>query len=92
MSTSRPLACRPVIDASAHAVGIATFAGEQILDVWYPDPHSLESAHLKDLEGFDEPRNVERRVIETTIPDLSAPPGGPADAYLRLHLLSHRVH
>jgi 2,3,4,5-tetrahydropyridine-2-carboxylate N-succinyltransferase len=30
-------------------------------------------------------------VVETVIDDLSLPPAGPEDAYLRLHLLSHRV-
>ncbi len=78
--------------AGAHAVGIATFSGEDILDVWYPDPHSLEKAHLERLEGRDDPRGVTRRVIETYVPDLSEAPGDPADAYLRLHLISHRIH
>lgn len=31
-------------------------------------------------------------MVEVTIDDLSHPPSDPADAYLRLHLLSHRVH
>lgn len=79
-------------DAGAHAVGIATFAGEQVLDVWYPDPHSIDAAHLERLEGADEERGVRRVIIETYIPDLSRPPTDPQDAYLRLHLLSHRVH
>lgn len=79
-------------DAGAHAVGIATFAGEQVLDVWYPDPHSVDAAHLERLEGADEGRGVRRVIIETYIPDLSKPPTEPQDAYLRLHLLSHRVH
>lgn len=73
-------------------MGIATFSGPDILDVWYPDPHSVDSAHLGDLEGHDEERRVESRVIETYIPDLGQPPKDAADAYLRLHLLSHRVH
>ncbi len=79
-------------DAGAHAVGIATFAGEAILDVWYPDPHSVDAAHLEKLVGEDSARGVERRLVETRIPDLGVPPADPADAYLRLHLLSHRVH
>ncbi len=28
----------------------------------------------------------------TEISDLSSPPTDPADAYLRLHLLSHRIY
>jgi 2,3,4,5-tetrahydropyridine-2-carboxylate N-succinyltransferase len=35
---------------------------------------------------------VETRVVTTVIDDLSQPPSTPADAYLRLHLLSHRVY
>ena len=79
-------------EAGAHAVGIATFADEEILDVWYPDPHSVDAAHLENLVGSDDARGVTRRIVETRIPDLSAPPKDPADAYLRLHLISHRVH
>ena len=78
--------------AGAHAVGIATFADDDVLDVWYPDPHSVDAAHLEKLVGRDEARGVERRIVETRIPDLSERPSDPADAYLRLHLISHRVH
>ena len=79
-------------DAGAHAVGIATFSGDQVLDVWYPDPHSLDAAHLEALEGRDEERRVDRRIIEMFIPDLGTAPATPEDAYLRLHLISHRIH
>lgn len=79
-------------EAGAHAVGIATFAGDDILDVWYPDPHSVDTAHLEKLVGPDLERGVDRRIVETRIPELSKPPRDPADAYLRLHLISHRVH
>ncbi len=79
-------------EAGAHAVGIATFAGDDILDVWYPDPHSVDTAQLEKLVGPDLERGVDRRIVETRIPELSKPPRDPADAYLRLHLISHRVH
>ena len=79
-------------EAGAHAVGIATFADEEILDVWYPDPHSVDAAHLENLVGSDDARGVVRRIVETRVPDLNAPPDDPADAYLRLHLISHRIH
>jgi len=81
-----------VTEAGAHAVGIATFADEEILDVWYPNPHSVDAAHLENLVGEDIGRGVVRRIVETRIPDLNTPPKDPADAYLRLHLISHRVH
>lgn len=78
-------------DKSAHSAGLATFSGEKILDVWYPDPRSASTEAIEPLEGTDDTRGVERRVVITEIPDLNEPPNEPADAYLRLHLLSHRV-
>ena len=79
-------------EAGAHAVGIATQAGDELLDVWFPDPHSVEAARLEKLVGDDTDRGIQRKIVETYIPDLSVPPADPADAYLRLHLLSHRIH
>ena len=76
---------------SARAVGLASYAEEEILDVWYPNPHD-DSIDLSDLESTDSIRMVQRRVVATEIPDLSQPPGDPLDAYLRLHLLSHRIY
>ncbi|HEX9848165.1 MAG TPA: 2,3,4,5-tetrahydropyridine-2,6-dicarboxylate N-succinyltransferase [Acidimicrobiia bacterium] len=80
-----------MIKDSVKAVGLATLAGEKVLDVWYPDPLD-DSADLSGLETIDEARKVEQQAVVTLIPDLSRPPIDPADAYLRLHLLSHRVH
>lgn len=76
---------------SVKAIGIATYSGDRILDVWYPDPTD-DNADLSSLAMVDEARRVETRVVTTTIDDLSQPPADPADAYLRLHLLSHRVY
>jgi 2,3,4,5-tetrahydropyridine-2-carboxylate N-succinyltransferase len=76
---------------SAEATGIATFSGDRVLDVWYPDPLSTDDTPVADLVGHDAARGVLRRVVTTVISDLSSPPRGPEDAYLRLHLLSHRV-
>ncbi len=76
---------------AARAVGIATYSGEKILDVWYPDPQSSDRSSVADLVGSDPLRKVDRRVLETSIGDPSDAPSGPADAYLRLHLLSHRI-
>ncbi|HEY3438159.1 MAG TPA: 2,3,4,5-tetrahydropyridine-2,6-dicarboxylate N-succinyltransferase [Actinotalea sp.] len=45
---------------------------------------------LEALAGHDEARAV-RSVVVTTEVDLDAPPTSTADAYLRLHLLSHRL-
>ena len=80
-----------VIHDSVEAVGLASFAGDKVLDVWYPDPTDAD-ADLDGLATVDEARGVEQRPIVTEIADLSVPPADPADAYLRLHLLSHRVY
>ena len=80
-----------MITDSVQAVGLASFAGEKVLDVWYPDPTDAD-ADLDYLSTVDEARGVEQRPVVTEISDLSSPPANPADAYLRLHLLSHRVH
>jgi 2,3,4,5-tetrahydropyridine-2-carboxylate N-succinyltransferase len=79
--------------ASGH--GIATFSGEALLDVWFPEPKlgaqdSVAPETLAQLAGADDIRKVRREVISIEI-DLAAAPASAADAYLRLHLLSHRL-
>jgi 2,3,4,5-tetrahydropyridine-2-carboxylate N-succinyltransferase len=76
---------------SVKAAGLASFAGEKLLDVWYPDPADADT-DLDRLGTVDEARGVEQRAVVTEISDLSSPPSDPADAYLRLHLLSHRLY
>jgi 2,3,4,5-tetrahydropyridine-2-carboxylate N-succinyltransferase len=79
--------------ASGH--GIATISNGTTLDVWFPSP-SLSSlsgsvpAELNSLAGVDVARGVSREVISIEI-DTTKPPVDAADAYLRLHLLSHRL-
>jgi 2,3,4,5-tetrahydropyridine-2,6-dicarboxylate N-succinyltransferase len=80
-----------VVNDSVKAIGLASVAGEQVLDVWFPDPTDTDT-DLSGLAMVDEARGVETRVVTTQIPDLSEPPSSPADAYLRLHLLSHRIY
>jgi 2,3,4,5-tetrahydropyridine-2-carboxylate N-succinyltransferase len=46
---------------------------------------------LKHLTAADELRRVRRAAVVTFIGDLAAPPVDAHDAYLRLHLLSHRL-
>ena len=81
------------LNGPASGLGLATFSGDTLLDVWYPNP-SLGSTP-PDVPGLDagavhdELRGVTVRGVRTVIPDLSAPPADGADAYLRLHLLSH---
>jgi 2,3,4,5-tetrahydropyridine-2-carboxylate N-succinyltransferase len=79
--------------ASGH--GIATISKGTTLDVWFPSP-SLSAlsgsapAELTALAGTDAARAVSREIIRIEI-DTTKAPENAADAYLRLHLLSHRL-
>jgi len=78
----------------ATATGLATYSADVLLDVWYPQPALGDKpAQVTGLErgiDTDSLRGVRVEVV-TTISDLSAAPIDAADAYLRLHLLSHRL-
>ena len=79
----------------AHGHGIATLSGETVLDVWFPAPAlgaltGTPDSSLTALALPDEDRGVVRKVVSIEI-DLSAAPVDAIDAYLRLHLLSHRL-
>ncbi len=80
--------------ASGH--GIATIASDgSVLDTWYPAPVLAPLSPdipgwLQKLEGADVDRSVTRTLISREI-NLTEPPKDVADAYLRLHLLSHRL-
>jgi 2,3,4,5-tetrahydropyridine-2-carboxylate N-succinyltransferase len=79
--------------ASGH--GIATISNGTTLDVWFPSP-SLSAlsgsapAELHALVGADAARAVTRELVSIEI-DITQAPTNAADAYLRLHLLSHRL-
>lgn len=79
----------------AAGIGLATYAGDDLLDVWYPKPAlSTTPLDVRGLEaaiGSDSVRAVRTVTVVTTIADLSQPPVDAADVYLRLHLLSHRL-
>ncbi|QCB94344.1 2,3,4,5-tetrahydropyridine-2,6-dicarboxylate N-succinyltransferase [Cellulomonas shaoxiangyii] len=85
-------------DRTAWGHGLATLTDDgTTLDVWYPAPAlgapPADTAVPDDLgaaERDDAARGVRVRVV-TTVVDLDAPPADTADAYLRLHLLSHRL-
>ena len=73
-----------------------------ILDVWYPRPMLGDPGQTHPPVGFEAPSIITEAVrqdpvrgVETfvvfTASDLSKPPVDVADAYLRLHLLSHRL-
>ena len=79
--------------ASGH--GIATISKGTTLDVWFPSPAlsplaGSASAELSALVGSDDARGVTRELVSIEI-DISKAPTNAADAYLRLHLLSHRL-
>ena len=84
----------PLIGPAA-AFGLATYADGELLDAWYPSPGLSETpAPIVGLDAAsrsDDIRGVDIRTIATTITDLQEPPVDAADAYLRLHLLSHRL-
>ena len=83
------------ITEAASAIGIATIDGKKTLDVWYPNP-ALNSSPIQILDATsferkDSVRGCELKVVKTIIKDLSKPAENVEDAYLRLHLLSHRL-
>lgn len=83
------------MSTSASGHGIATIAAGAVLDVWFPSPalSSLPSTippELSSLVGVDEFRGVSRAVVSLEI-DIAKAPTSVEDAYLRLHLLSHRL-
>lgn len=83
------------INSAASGFGLATYSDDVLLDVWYPAPSlsatPVDVAGLDGAIGSDDIRGVRTEVISTVISDLSAAPVDAADAYLRLHLLSHRL-
>jgi 2,3,4,5-tetrahydropyridine-2-carboxylate N-succinyltransferase len=79
--------------ASGHA--ITTISNGKLLDAWFPSPllsplNPEIAPELRALIGFDEARGVSREIASIEI-DISQPPTSALDAYLRLHLLSHRL-
>ena len=83
------------ITDSASGIGIATIDGNKTLDVWFPNPAlSISPIQLIDSSKYerkDSIRGCEIKIVKTSIKDLSKPAVDVADAYLRLHLLSHRL-
>ncbi|WP_029115928.1 2,3,4,5-tetrahydropyridine-2,6-dicarboxylate N-succinyltransferase [Mycobacterium sp. URHB0044] len=91
---------------SASGVGVATIAADgTVLDTWFPAPEldadgesgttRLSVAEVPEdlgaLAGRDDDRGVDIVLVRTTIASLDDKPADTYDAYLRLHLLSHRL-
>jgi len=84
----------------AAGYGIATLinGGEKdgtVLDTWFPAPAlgnlpATAPAELASLAIVDNARGVRSEIVGIEI-DLTTPPASVSDAYLRLHLLSHRL-
>ncbi|AIY01491.1 putative transferase [Arthrobacter sp. PAMC 25486] len=89
---------------SAHGHGLATITTSgEVLDVWFPAPAlGLAAGALGDTPdadpalaalaeaGSDADRDVHQSVVFAQV-NLDAEPADTVDAYLRLHLLSHRL-
>ena len=80
--------------ASGHGLATVSLSGA-VLDTWFPEPvlGNLSTPvlpFLSALAGVDEIRGVKREVVSLEI-NLDKAPESVSDAYLRLHLLSHRV-
>ena len=81
----------------ASGTGLATVTADgTVLDTWYPAPAlgtdaSDLTADLEALRGTDDARGVTTTIVRTHVASLTDPPADAADAYLRLHLLSHRM-
>jgi len=90
------------IPAAAHGTGLATVTESgAVLDTWFPAPElglpaegqpgTITASGFGPLTGPDPDRGVQMVAVRTVIADLQAPPADGYDAYLRLHLLSHRL-
>ena len=79
---------------TAHGWGLATTTDDgQVLDTWFPAPvlgTGPDSPPAELTPSADATRRVRNEVVEVSI-DLDAAPASTTDAYLRLHLLSHRL-
>jgi 2,3,4,5-tetrahydropyridine-2-carboxylate N-succinyltransferase len=97
-SSQQPPAAPVVAPATAWADGLATItAGGAVLEAWFPSPALGTPAvgtppdpTLVALERVDLQAGTQRAFVRV-VADLDAPPVDVADAYLRLHLLSHRL-
>jgi len=91
---------------SAAGIGLATVCADgTVLDTWFPEPElgaygpsgtmRLSVAEVPDelgaLAGRDEDRGTETVLVRTVIGALEDKPLDTYEAYLRLHLLSHRL-
>lgn len=79
--------------ASAHGLATIDVASGRTLDTWYPQPVlGSEPVDVGTLPaGADHLRGTQTEPVTTVLEDLDAAPASVEDAYLRLHLISHRL-
>jgi 2,3,4,5-tetrahydropyridine-2,6-dicarboxylate N-succinyltransferase len=79
--------------AAAHGLSTVDVASGRVLDAYYAAPAigTTEPGGAVANGGEDDVRGVRIEPVATVIEDLGSPPADVADAYLRLHLLSHRL-
>lgn len=90
----------------ASGIGLATLAADgSVLDTWFPAPELIDSGEsgtarlpvaeipdrLAALTDRDDDRGTRTVAVRTVIGSLDDKPANAYDAYLRLHLLSHRL-
>jgi 2,3,4,5-tetrahydropyridine-2,6-dicarboxylate N-succinyltransferase len=84
-----------MLTQGASGSGVATLAGERVLDAYYPEPRlgawGERGTRTTGQSEYDEDRRVTTVPVETSLASLADPPADAYDAYLRLHLLSHRL-
>ena len=84
-----------MITDGASGSGVATLSGERVLDVYYPEPRlgvwGGAGTQRTGQPAYDDARGVSTVPVNTSIGSLADPPADAYDAYLRLHLLSHRL-
>jgi 2,3,4,5-tetrahydropyridine-2,6-dicarboxylate N-succinyltransferase len=86
------------LNSPAWGTGLATVTSEgQVLDTWYPTGRLGLGTAPADDPGFDPALTGDRPLpglrtiqVRTAVDSLADPPVDAYDAYLRLHLLSHR--
>jgi 2,3,4,5-tetrahydropyridine-2,6-dicarboxylate N-succinyltransferase len=79
--------------AAAHGLSTVDVASGRVLDAYYAAPAlgTTEPGGTTASASEDDVRGVRIGPVTTVIEDLRNPPADVADAYLRLHLLSHRL-
>jgi 2,3,4,5-tetrahydropyridine-2-carboxylate N-succinyltransferase len=89
------MSSEPPASAAGHGLATVDEASGATLDAWYPAPAlGADPTPVPGLPATDrcsDARGVRIVPVTTVVRDLQSPPADAVDAYLRLHLLSHRL-